>query len=36
VEQPTALELVISSKVAASLGITIPQPILFRANQVMH
>jgi putative ABC transport system substrate-binding protein len=36
VEQPTALELVISAKVAATLGITIPQPILFRANQLIQ
>jgi putative ABC transport system substrate-binding protein len=36
VEQPTSLELVLSTKVAASLGITIPQPILFRANHLIQ
>ena len=36
VEQPTTLELVVSAKAARSIGLTLPQSVYARADQIIE
>ena len=36
VQQPTKVELVVNLKTAKALGITIPQSVLLRADQIVE
>jgi putative ABC transport system substrate-binding protein len=36
VEQPTKFDIIINLRTAQTLGLTIPQSILLRADQVIH
>ena len=36
VEEPTSFEMVVNLKTARTLGITVPRPLLLRANRVIE